>query len=78
MVAKFLRMPLELATELMPKVDFDMTWTDRSIASISVSVKQLARRGKLKEPFDYREYVYMDLVKKVRPENVTLTALPGK
>jgi hypothetical protein len=39
MVAKFLKMPLELATELMPKVD--MTWTDRSIASISVSVKRL-------------------------------------
>jgi ABC-type nitrate/sulfonate/bicarbonate transport system substrate-binding protein len=78
MVAKFLKMPVELATELMPKVDFDMTWTDRSIASISVSVKQLAQRGKLKEPFDYSKYVYMDLVKKVRPENVTLTALPGK
>jgi ABC-type nitrate/sulfonate/bicarbonate transport system substrate-binding protein len=77
MVAKFLRMPLELATELMPKVDFDMTWTDRSIASISVSVKQLTQRGKLKEPFDYGKYVYTDLVKKVRPENVTLTALPG-
>jgi ABC-type nitrate/sulfonate/bicarbonate transport system substrate-binding protein len=78
MVAKFLKMPLELATELMPKVDFDMTWTDRSIASISVSVKQLAQRGKLKEPFDYSKYVYMDLVKRVRPENVTLSVLPGK
>ena len=55
-----------------------MTWTDRSIASISVSVKQLTKRGKLKEPFDYSKYVYTDLVKKVRPENVTLTALPGK
>jgi ABC-type nitrate/sulfonate/bicarbonate transport system substrate-binding protein len=78
MVAKFLRMPLELATELMPKVDFDMTWTDRSLASISVSVKQLKKRGKLKEPFDYGKYVYMDLVKAVRPENVKITALPGK
>ena len=46
-------MLLELATELTPKVAFDMTWTDRSIASISVSVKQLTQRGKLKEPFDY-------------------------
>jgi ABC-type nitrate/sulfonate/bicarbonate transport system substrate-binding protein len=78
MVAKFLRMPLELATELMPKVDFDMTWTDRSIASISVSVKQLKKRGKLKEPFDYGKYVYTDLVMAVRPENVNITALPGK
>jgi NitT/TauT family transport system substrate-binding protein len=76
MVAKFLRMPLELATELMPKVDYDMVWNDRSIASISVSVKQLTKRGKLKGPFDYGKYVYTDLVKAVRPENVTLTGLP--
>ena len=43
MVAKFLKMPLELATELMPKVEFDMTWTDRSIESIQVSEQTLGR-----------------------------------
>ena len=32
MVAKFLKMPVELAVELMPKVEFDMTWTDRAVA----------------------------------------------
>ncbi len=31
LVAKFLKMPLELATELMPKVEFDMDWQPRSI-----------------------------------------------
>lgn len=78
MVAKFLKMPVELATELMPKVDFDMTWTDRAVASIAVSVKQLKARGKLKQPFDYSRYVYTDLLKTVRPENVKITALPAQ
>ena len=34
--AKFLKMPLELATELMPKVEFDMDWQARSIEAIQV------------------------------------------
>ena len=78
MVAKFLKMPLELATELMPKVEFDMTWTERSIESIQVSEQTLAEQKKLKAPLDYTKYVYMDLLKKVRPENVKLTTLPAK
>ena len=76
MVAKFLKMPLELATELMPKVEFDMDWQPRSIESIQVAEKQLADQKKLKAPLDYSKYVYMDLVKAVRPQNVKVTALP--
>src|SRR3954462_6598797 len=38
MVAKFLKMPLELPTELMPKVEFDMDWRPRSLESIQVAV----------------------------------------
>src|SRR5262249_33497030 len=48
MVAKFLKMPLELATELMPKVEYDMTWTDRAVAAVKVSEEQLAVQKKLK------------------------------
>ena len=76
LVAKFLKMPLELATELMPKVEFDMDWQPRSIESIQVSEKQLADQKKLKAPLDYNKYVYMDLIKAVRPENIKVTALP--
>jgi NitT/TauT family transport system substrate-binding protein len=76
MVAKFLKMPLELATELMPKVEFDMDWQPRSIESIQIAVKQLEDQKKLKGPFDYGKYVYVDLVKAVRPGNVKITALP--
>src|SRR5215468_10466396 len=61
MVAKFLKMPLELATELMPKVEFDMDWQPRSLESIQVAVKQLADQKKLKGTFDYANYIYVDL-----------------
>jgi NitT/TauT family transport system substrate-binding protein len=78
MVAKFLKMPVELAVELMPKVEFDMTWTDRAVATIKVAEEQLASQKKLKAPLDYTKYVYTDLLKKVRPENVKITELPPK
>ncbi len=78
MVAKFLKMPLELAVELMPKVEFDMTWTDRAVATIKIAEEQLASQKKLKAPLDYTKYVYTDLLKKVRPENVKITQLPPK
>jgi ABC-type nitrate/sulfonate/bicarbonate transport system substrate-binding protein len=73
MVAKFLKMPLELATELMPKVYYDMDWQPRSLEAIKDSVQLLADQKKLKAPIDLSRYVYMDLLKAVRPENVKLT-----
>jgi len=76
LVAKFLKMPLELATELMPKVEFDMDWQPRSIEAIQVVEKQLADTKRLKAPLDYSKYVYVDLVKAVRPENIKIKDLP--
>lgn len=73
MVAKFLKMPLELATELMPKVEFDMDWRPRSIEAIQIAEKQLADQKKLKAPLDLNKYVYLDLLKAVRPQNVQIT-----
>jgi NitT/TauT family transport system substrate-binding protein len=78
MVAKFLKMPIELARELMPKVEHNITFTDRSVATIKISEEQLQRQGKLKAPLDYSRYVYTDLLQKVRPENVKITTLPPK
>jgi ABC-type nitrate/sulfonate/bicarbonate transport system substrate-binding protein len=78
MVAKFLKMPIELARELMPKVELTVSFTDRSVGAIKISEDQLQRQGKLKAPLDYSRYVYTDLLKKVRPENVKITALPSK
>jgi ABC-type nitrate/sulfonate/bicarbonate transport system substrate-binding protein len=76
MVAKFLNMPLALATELMPKVEYDMYWTDSSLHAIKESEDLLVARGKLKAPLDYADYVYTDLLKAVRPEAVHITKLP--
>ena len=77
MVAKFLKMPIELATELMPKLEYDMEWTPRSLEAIKDSAHLLTEQKKLKAPLDYNTYVYMDLLKAVRPESVKLTALPN-
>jgi ABC-type nitrate/sulfonate/bicarbonate transport system substrate-binding protein len=75
-VAKFLKMPLELATELMPKLEFDMNWKPRSLEAIKDSEHLLADQKKLKAPLEYNKYVYMDLLKAVRPEAVEIKALP--
>jgi ABC-type nitrate/sulfonate/bicarbonate transport system substrate-binding protein len=76
MVAKFLKMPVELATELMPKLEFDMKWTPRSLEAIRDSAQLLADQKKLKAPLDYNKYVYMDLLKAVRPQAVEIKELP--
>ena len=76
MVAKFLKMPIELATELMPKLEFDMEWKPRSLEAIKDSAHLLTEQKKLKVPLDYSKYVYMDLLKAVRPASVTITDLP--
>ena len=77
-VAKFLKMPIELATELMPKLEFDMNWKPRSLEAIRDSEHLLADQKKLKAPLDYSKYVYMDLLKAVRPEAVEIKELPKK
>jgi ABC-type nitrate/sulfonate/bicarbonate transport system substrate-binding protein len=78
MVSRFLKLPIELTRELMPKVEYDMTLTDRAIATIKISEEQLRRQGKLKAPLDYSRYVYADLLRQVRPQNVQITALAPK
>jgi len=76
MVAKFLKMPVELATELMPKLEFDMNWKPRSLEAIRDSAQLLADQKKLKAPLDYNKYVYLDLLKAVRPQVVEIKELP--
>jgi hypothetical protein len=71
-------MPVELATELMPKLGFDMYWHDVTLEAIELSEQLLVKQGKMKTPLDYPNYIYTDLLKKVRPDAVTLTKLtPG-
>jgi ABC-type nitrate/sulfonate/bicarbonate transport system substrate-binding protein len=76
MVAKFLNMPFDLAAELMPKVVYDMNWTDDSLKTIQHAADLLTEQKKMKAPLDYAKYVYPDLLKKVRPEAVKITQMP--
>jgi len=59
-------------------LDKDSDTEFRAVATIKISEEQLQRQGKLKAPLDYSRYVYTDLLKQVRPENVTITSLPSK
>jgi NitT/TauT family transport system substrate-binding protein len=76
MIAKFLTMPVELASELMPKLEYDMDWQARSFTAIKDSEKLLADQKKLKAPIDLDKYVYMDLLKAVRPASVKVSEIP--
>jgi NitT/TauT family transport system substrate-binding protein len=73
MVSKFLKLPVELTRELMPKLAFPLALTNDSLVNVDIAMGQLIKLGKLKQPLDLRDYVYPDLLRKVRPANVTLT-----
>lgn len=77
MVSKFLKMPIELAKELMPKLQYDMDFQARSMEAIKDSVQLLIDQKKLKgSAFDYEGYIYMDLLKSVRPAAIKTTEIP--
>ncbi len=76
MVAKFLNMPLALATELMPKLEYDMYLSDESMHAVKDSEDLLLARGKMKARLNYSDYVYTDLLKAVRPDTIRITKLP--
>lgn len=73
MVSKFLKLPVELTRELMPKLAFPLALTNDSLVNVNIAMDQLIKMGKMKQPLDLREYVYPDLLRKVRPTHVTLT-----
>jgi ABC-type nitrate/sulfonate/bicarbonate transport system substrate-binding protein len=75
-VAKFLKMPFDLAAELMTKVQYNMAWNDGGLETIRLSENQLIDDGKMKAPLDWNAYVYPDLLRKVRPEAVSISRLP--
>ena len=76
MVSKFLKMPIELARELMPKVEYNMTLTDRAVATIKISEEQLQRQGKLRRRSTTRAMSIPTCSRKCAPDNVKITSLP--
>ena len=60
-----------------PKLEHPLMSTP--LANVPTSASYDYRQDEeLKAPLDYSRYVYADLLKKVRPENVKITALPPK
>jgi ABC-type nitrate/sulfonate/bicarbonate transport system substrate-binding protein len=76
LVSKFLKMPLDLTTELMTKVQYRMDWDEGALDTIKICAKQLTDEGKMKKPLDWNSYVYIDLLKAVQPEAVKISSLP--
>jgi NitT/TauT family transport system substrate-binding protein len=73
MVSRFLKLPVELTRELMPKLAFPLALTNESVGNVNIAMDQLIKLGKMQKPLDLGEYIYPDLLRKVRPANVTLT-----
>lgn len=76
LVSKFLKMPLDLTTELMTKVQYRMDWDEGALDTIKICAKQLTEEGKMKKPLDWKSYVYTDLLKEVQPTAIKISALP--
>ena len=77
LVAKFLKLDLDLTKELLPKAQFMLKLDDFALAGLKKEVDVLIRDKRLDGPFDYAGYVYPDLLKEVDPQAVSYTALPN-
>jgi ABC-type nitrate/sulfonate/bicarbonate transport system substrate-binding protein len=70
MVAKFLKLDLKLVEELLPKSQFPLVLNNGSMAFLKSEVDKLIATNRLKAPFDYKGYVYPDLLRKIDPSLV--------
>jgi ABC-type nitrate/sulfonate/bicarbonate transport system substrate-binding protein len=70
MVAKFLKLDVKLVEVLLPKSQFPFVLNDGSITFLKSEVDKLIATNRLKAPFDYKGYVYPDLLRKIDPSLV--------
>lgn len=70
MVAKFLKLDVKLVEVLLPKSQFPLVLNDGSIAFLKSEVDKLIATNRIKAPFDYKGYVYPDLLRKIDPSLV--------
>jgi ABC-type nitrate/sulfonate/bicarbonate transport system substrate-binding protein len=73
MVAKFLKLDVKLVEELLPKSEFPFALNDVAIAFVKSEVDKLIATNRLKGPFDYKSYVYPDLLRRIDPKLVNYT-----
>lgn len=73
MVAKFLKLDVKLVEVLLPKSELPFVLNDGSLKFLKSEVDKLIETKRMPGPFDYKGYVYPDLLKKIDPGLVGYT-----
>jgi len=73
MVSKFLKLDVKLVEALLPKSEFPFGLDDVAMAFMKAEIDKLIATNRLKGPFNYKAYVYPDLLRKIDPKLVNYT-----
>jgi ABC-type nitrate/sulfonate/bicarbonate transport system substrate-binding protein len=72
-IARFLKLDTELVKELLPKCKFMMVLDDVTMQFMKKEVDALIATKRITGPFDYKGYVYPDLLREIDPKAVNYT-----
>ena len=73
MVAKFLKLDVELVKELLPKCNFMMVLDDVTMQFMKKETDALISTKRITAPFDYKGYVYPELLREIDAKAVSYT-----
>ena len=73
MVAKFLKLDVELVKELLPKCNFMMVLDDVTMQFMKKETDALISTKRITAPFDYKGYVYPELLREIDAKAVGYT-----
>ena len=73
MVAKFLKLDVELVKELLPKCNFMMVLDDVTMQFMKKEADALIATKRITAPFDYKGYVSPELLREIDPKAVNYT-----
>jgi len=73
LVARFLKLDVELVKELLPKCNFMMVLDDGTMQFMKKEVDALVSTKRITAPFDYKGYVYPDLLREIDAKAVGYT-----
>jgi ABC-type nitrate/sulfonate/bicarbonate transport system substrate-binding protein len=73
MIARFLKLDTELVKELLPKCKFMAVLDDVTMQFMKKEIDALVATKRLAGPFDYKGYVYPDLLREIDPKAVNYT-----
>ena len=73
LVAKFLKLDVELVKELLPKCNFMMVLDDTAMQFMKHEADALIDTKRMTAPFDYKGYVYPELLREIDAKSVNYT-----